>query len=83
MTTPGDDNSSGGNGKGKPKGIPRPLFLRGPATDGRKELTPEQGCIGCLVVTAIIVVSLIFWGYVFWRNSDVFQPPPSEVGGQR
>jgi hypothetical protein len=34
--------------------------------------TPEQGCITCLSGVLILVLSLAFWGYIYWLYNPEF-----------
>jgi|GEM_PF-4600036 Cytosine/uracil/thiamine/allantoin permeases len=81
MDTPGDPHGSNGrssSGSGPAPGASKNNFARsrsGPRPPQRV-LSPEEGCIGCLIGTGILVVSVIIWGIVYWLNAEQFRPPP-------
>lgn len=36
--------------------------------------TPEQGCIGCLSGIGMLLLAVLFWAYIYWRNEANFHP---------
>jgi hypothetical protein len=37
-------------------------------------MTPEQGCLSCGVGLILLLVSILFWLYIYWRNEPSFHP---------
>lgn len=53
-------------------GPPAPRRGRALPTPG---LNPDQSCFGCLILLGMIVASLVFWGWIYWRNNPEFHTP--------
>jgi hypothetical protein len=34
--------------------------------------TEDQGCFGCVALIVIVIVSILFWLFIYWRNADEF-----------
>jgi hypothetical protein len=41
-------------------------------------MTPEQGCLGCGAGILLLLVSILFWLYIYWRNEPSFHLSPDE-----
>ena len=37
--------------------------------------TPEQGCLGCILGAAAILVAALFWAWFFWRQYQAENTP--------
>ena len=73
----GDDGATG-NGSGHPDerahrlDHPRGARIELPPN----VMTPEQGCLSCSLGIALLILSLLFWLYIYWRNEPSFHPEP-------
>ena len=66
----GDRDGTGGGGTGSNGHQPlrrsaRPVFSRSP-------LTPDQGCYGCLIGLAVLLVTVLIWAFIYWYNEPDF-----------
>jgi len=69
----GEPNGHGKNGHGAPP----------PTTRSRWPMTNEdQSCFGCVALILIVIVSLLFWLFIYWRNADEFNTSRVPVLGR-
>ena len=72
-------SEGGGNGSGHPD--EKAHRIDHPRGGARVELppnvmTPEQGCLSCGVGIVLLLLSALFWLYIYWRNEPSFHPQP-------
>jgi hypothetical protein len=69
-------SEGGGNGSGHPdEGAHRIDHPRGDRVELPPHvMTPEQGCLSCGVGLILLLVSILFWLYIYWRNEPSFHP---------
>ena len=80
MAAAGGGGNGTGNGAeghhGRPPGPPRPVVTGRPGGGGGSppprlpQPTPEQTCLGCTIALAVVLVSVLFWAWFFWRQGQ-------------
>jgi hypothetical protein len=63
---------AGGAGGDDRKNGHHPLRRFGRVMSGATPLTPDQGCVGIVIATALLIVSLTFWGIIYWNHETNF-----------
>lgn len=86
----GDGREEGAAGRQPPEplssngtgGAHAPEAREGPPARSRWPMTQEdQSCFGCVALIVIVVVSLLFWLFIYWRNADEFNSQVPHTGG--
>jgi hypothetical protein len=68
----------GGNGSGHPDETAHRIDPpRGRVELPPNVMTPEQGCLSCGLGLLLLLLSVLFWLYIYWRNEPSFHPPPA------